>query len=291
MSDNELGIYLRARREAVTPADVGLPGGPRRRTPGLRRAELATLAGVSVEYLARLEQGRDRHPSSQVLGALAVALHLSAEERFHLRRLTKANGGDDAQLCPSAIEPPSQAVRPTVRALLEQLEPTPAVLLNRLSEILAYTSGYERLAGPLGLLDGAPDGRPPSLLRFLFTDDRARRVYPDWERVADDQVAILKSESLRTDPSVLALDEELGRAAGKLFTDRLSTVTGLPRPTGAERLVHPEVGELRLSYETLELPGDRDQRLLVHLPADDATSAALDRLTGRRPGALHAVSG
>lgn len=287
MSDNDLGLYLRARREAITPAQAGIPGGTRRRTPGLRRAELATLAGVSVEYLARLEQGRDRHPSAQVLAALAEGLRLSPDERFHLLRLSKANGGDSTQLCPSAVDPPSRAVRPSVRALLDRLEPAPAVLLNRVSELIAYTGGYQRLFGPLGLLDG----EPPSLLRFVFTDERSRSAYPDWERIADDQIALLKTESLSSDPSVVALTDQLGRTAGKPFTDRLATVAELPRHTGAERLVHPEVGELRLAYETLELPGDRDQRLLVHLPADDATSAALDRLTGRRPGALHAVSG
>ena len=93
VSDNELGVYLRTRREAVTPAEVGLPGGGRRRTPGLRRAELATLAGVSVEYLVRLEQGRDRHPSAHVLAALADVLGLSADERLHLHLLAKATGG------------------------------------------------------------------------------------------------------------------------------------------------------------------------------------------------------
>ncbi|MBI0384744.1 helix-turn-helix transcriptional regulator, partial [Streptomyces albiflaviniger] len=89
MSDNELGLFLRSRREAVAPADVGLPTGPRRRTPGLRRAELATLAGVSVEYVTRLEQGRDRRPSAPVLSALADALRLTASERVHLHRLSK----------------------------------------------------------------------------------------------------------------------------------------------------------------------------------------------------------
>ncbi|MCF6526557.1 helix-turn-helix domain-containing protein, partial [Streptomyces sp. JJ36] len=158
MSDNELGRYLRARREAVTPADVGLPPGTRRRTPGLRRAELATLAGVSVEYLTRLEQGRDRHPSAQVLGALADALRLPSAERVRLRQVAKAVGGHPGP-CPAA-EPPARAVRPTVRALLERLEPTPAVLLNRLSEVLAHTTGYARLVAPLGVLD-VPDGAAP----------------------------------------------------------------------------------------------------------------------------------
>lgn len=189
MSDNELAAFLRGRREAITPAEVGLPTGPRRRAPGLRRAELATLAGISVEYLTRLEQGRDRNPSPQVLGALADALRLRVPDRILLRRLAKESG-DDKALC-SAANPPVRTVRPTVRALLDRLEPTPAVLLNWLGDIVAYTSGYERFARPLGLLDGDP----PNVMRYLFTDARARAVYPGWERLADEQVAHLRHEA------------------------------------------------------------------------------------------------
>jgi transcriptional regulator with XRE-family HTH domain len=284
VSDNELGMFLRIRREAVTPAEVGLPTGPRRRTPGLRRAELATLAGVSVEYVTRLEQGRDRRPSAQVLSAMADALRLTASERIHLHRLAK--GAEGGFTCMGGATP-ARAVRPTVRALLDSLEPAPAVLLNRLSEILAFTAGYERLAGPIGLLDG----RPPNLARFVFTDDRARTAYPDWDRIADEQVAALKQGPFRADQHVAALADELTVAAGATFAERVDTLPGLPKSSGVARLIHPEAGELRLAYETLELAADDDQRLIVHLPADDATSAALDRLTGRLPGALRAVSG
>ncbi|MFH8486410.1 helix-turn-helix domain-containing protein [Streptomyces longisporoflavus] len=284
MSDNELGTFLRTCREAVTPAEVGLPTGPRRRTPGLRRSEVATLAGVSVEYLARLEQGRDRHPSPQVLGALADALRLTVEERFHLRRLEKEMSGDPC--CPTASEP-SLSVRPTVRALVERLEPAPAVLLNRLSDVLAYTSGYERIMGPLGLLD---HGRP-NLVRFLFTDERARAAYPDWDSVADEHVASLRTQSMLTDPHAEGFADELTVIAGAPFADRMAAVPRLPRHSGVERMAHPEVGALRLSYETLTLPDADGQRLLVHLPADDTSSAALDRLNGRKPGGLRAVTG
>lgn len=174
-----------------------------------------------------------------------------------------------------------------MRALLDRLEPAPAVLLNRLSEILACTRAYERLAGPLGLLDGDP----PNLARYVFTDARARTAFPDWELVADQQVAALKQGPFRADASVAVLVDELTVTAGAAFAGRVETVPGLPRSAGVTRLAHPEAGELRLAYETLDLPADDDQRLLVHLPADDATSAALDRLSGRRPGALRAVSG
>ncbi|MEU6823068.1 helix-turn-helix transcriptional regulator [Streptomyces atriruber] len=284
MSENELGAFLRARREAVTPTEVGLPSGPRRRTPGLRRSEVATLAGISVEYLTRLEQGRDRHPSAQVLGALADALRLTVEERVHLRRLEKETGADPC--CPAAVAP-TESVRPTVRAILDSLEPTPAVLLNRLADVLACTTGYRRIAEPLGILDG----ERPNLARYAFTDERARAAYPEWDRFADDLVGHLKTESMLDDSHVRGFTDELTVDAGAPFADRIAAAPVLPRRSGLQRITHPDAGPLRLEYETLALPDADPQRLIVYVPADAATSAALDRLTGRRPGGLHVVNG
>ena len=188
-------------------------------------------------------------------------------------------------------------MRAGARALLERLSPAPAVLLNRLGEILARTPAFESLAGPTGLLDasgaGGRDGwidqGPPSLPRFVFTDPRARTVFPDWEHVADEQVAALKQGPFRADGAMAALADELTVTAGEPFTRRVASLPGLPLAHGVLRMVHPAVGELRLAYETLDLPADDDQRLVVHLPADAAATAALDRLAGRRPGALRAV--
>ncbi|MFJ5777152.1 helix-turn-helix domain-containing protein [Streptomyces sp. NPDC093094] len=283
MSDNELGTYLRAWREAVTPEEVGLPVGPRRRTPGLRRAELATLAGVSVEYLTRLEQGRDRNPSAQVLGALADALNLTLRDRMVLRRLTKEADGGDPLVC-AAAPPLSRTPRPTVLAVLERLEPAPAVVLNWIGDVIAHTTGYELLFGPVGLLDG----EHPNILRHLFTDARARSAYPDWAREADNLVAQLRHDVPLRDPYVAELAEELTVTAGAEFADRFADVATAPRRTGSQRVEHPEAGSLRLLHETLALPDD-GQRIVVHLPADDATATALDRLSGRRPGALRAL--
>jgi transcriptional regulator with XRE-family HTH domain len=284
VAENELGAFLRARRTALTPAAAGLPGGPRRRTAGLRRAEVATLAGVSVEYLIRLEQGRDRRPSAGVLSALAEALQLTPNERVHLHKL--ARGADGGFLCTGGAAP-VRAVRPTVRALLDHLDPAPAVLLNRLTEVLAHTAGFARLAGPLGLLDGAP----PNLARFVLTDERARTAFPDWAGVADEQVAVLKHGPFRADPHLAALADELTVTAGAEFARRVEAVHSLPRSTGVLRVRHPGAGELRLAYETLDLPADDDQRLVVHLPADAATAAALDGLAHRRTEPLRAVPG
>ncbi|MGW1992545.1 helix-turn-helix domain-containing protein [Embleya sp. NPDC001921] len=282
MSENELGTYLRNRREAVKPADVGLPDGARRRTPGLRRSELATLAGVSAEYLARLEQGRDRRPSGQVLAALADALRLSADERVHVRLLAKAATGEMFPC--TGGEPPARAVRSTVLALLDRLEPAPALLVNRLGDVLAFTNGYERLARPLGILDEDE----PNLARYVFTDPRARAAYPNWERIADEHAAILRLASSFGDPYVQDFLDGMAVTAGTAFTERLAAPSTPPRRVGVEHLTHPEAGELRLEREILDL-ADVDQTLVVYLPFDEPTSAALDHLTGRHPGALRAV--
>ncbi len=279
-----MGLFLRSRREAVRPAQVGLPTGPRRRTPGLRRAELATLAGVSVEYITRLEQGRDRNPSPQVLSALADALGLSTNERVHLYRLTKADTGFSCT-GPGA---PVRDIRPTVRALLDQLEPAAAAVVDSRTEVLACTAGYRRLMAPTGALD---TDHGSNLARFVFTDPRARTVYPDWDHQADHIVAILKQGPFRADPHIAALADQLTVAAGAVFTERLATVPNLPAPAGIARLEHPEAGPLRLAYETLALSADDDQQIIVQLPADQATADALDDLAGRHHGGLRAVSG
>ncbi|MFC0038004.1 helix-turn-helix domain-containing protein [Actinomadura rayongensis] len=285
MGDNELGDFLRARREAVRPADVGLPEGPRRRTPGLRRAELATVAGISVEYLTRLEQGRDRNPSAQVMGALADALRMTPDERIQFRYVAKASAGGFGMLCPNAGSPPPRAVRPGVRAVLDRLEPAPAVVLNALDDVLAWTDGFAALAGPLGFLDG--DG--PNLHRYVFTDPRARTAFPDWDEVADAAVAHLRMVAVHGDPHVDRFLDELTVLAGAPFTTRMEALPGPPRPAAARRVAHPEAGVLRLAYETLDVPDGDAQRIVLYLPGDEHAARALDRLAGRRPGVLRAV--
>lgn len=282
MIEGELGTFLRSRREAITPAEVGLPVGTRRRTPGLRRAELATLAGISVDYLIRLEQGRDTHPSAQVLAALADALHLSEDDLSYLRRLAAVTQG--TELCPQAMAA-AHTVRPTVRAMLEHLEPAPALVLNHVADLLAWTEGYEQLARPLGILDADE----PNLLWFTFTDERARAAYPDWDDVADEQVANLYTIHYG-DPDARALVDRVSSAAGAPFTDRWKRGAVAQKRTGVKAIAHPEVGLLRLAFETLDLPDADRQRLVVYLPADTATAAGLDRLAGRQPGGLRSVS-
>jgi transcriptional regulator with XRE-family HTH domain len=285
MGETELGAFLRAHRETVPPAAVGLPDGNRRRTPGLRRAELATLAGVSVDYLTRLEQGRDRSPSVQVLAALAETLHLSHDERIHLHRLAKtaAVGG---VACDGAATTRPRTVRPTVQALLDRLEPAPALVASRPGDLLAWTAGFARLAGPAGLLEAAP----PNLARYVFTDPRAHDAHPDWDAVAGQRAAALRAAAALGDPHAALLAEELTITAGSRFRDQFEGSAALPARTGVERWAHPEAGELRLAYESLELPDPDEQRLVVYLASDEATAAALDRLTGHHPATTGTVA-
>ena len=232
---------------------------------------MAALAGVSVEYVTRLEQGRDRRPSAPILAALAGALRLTPTERSYLYRLAKA--ADPGFNCRGEAGP-AYSVRPPVRALLDRLEPAPAVLVNRLGDVLAHTAAYRWLTGPIGLFDASR----PNLARFLFTDARARAAYPDWPSVADEQVAQLKHGPFRADPAMAALADELAVTAGEAFTGRVATIPGLARSNGVVRLVHPAAGVLRLAYETHASGSDGvDQRLIVYLAADPATSSALEK--------------
>lgn len=277
MIDGELGAFIRSRREATRPADVGLPVGGRRRTPGLRRAELATLAGVSVDYLIRLEQGRDRHPSVQVLTAIADALGLSGTDRNHLHELGVVGHG--VGLCPAGRPQAARAVRRSVTAVLDALDPSPAHVTNHLGELLAWNDGFDRLVRPLGLLDDAT----PSLPRFVLADERARTAFLDWALVADDQVALLHARR-RGDCGVEPLAAHLTAVAGAEFAQRWERrpVPDLhPRVLG---IVHPAIGTVRLTPEPLAM-ADRDQQwLTVLVPADEVSAAGLARLacgTGR----------
>lgn len=273
-----LGEFLRARRDATRPEALGLPAGPRRRAPGLRRSELASLAGISVEYLVRIEQGRDRNPSPSVVNALADALRLDVSEREHLRYLAKIAGG----ACVGSLAQPRREVRPRVLELLELLEPGIALVTNRLGDVLAYTTGFDLIARPTGLLEPGN----PNLTRFVFTDERSRGVFPDWDRVADE-----RAFDLWLGPSAdrsAQFQAELAPIAGDEFTRRMNR-QALP-PRGRLRWRHPAVGELRFDREVMEFPAADGQQLVVFLPADDATGQALKRLRGPGRGTLRAVT-
>ncbi|MFE9655986.1 helix-turn-helix domain-containing protein [Micromonospora sp. NPDC006431] len=263
-----LGDFVRAKRDSIQPESFGLPDHGRRRSPGLRRSDLATRAGISVEYLTRIEQGRDRNPSPAVVNALADALSLDAGERHHLRYLAKITGGAcSAHRRPS---PPNREIRPTVRETLRLLEPGAAFVTNRLGDVLAYTSGFELVMRESGLLDT----ESPNLTRYVFTDPRARAFFPDWDQVADEQAFDLwLGPSAETSEWFKA---ELAPVAGQEFTRRLNH--HLPPPQVPLRLDHPTARELRWHRERLELPSIDAQQLVVLLPADGTTAEAVERL-------------
>ncbi|NUP39651.1 MAG: helix-turn-helix domain-containing protein [Streptomyces sp.] len=274
-----LGDFIRAKRDSIQPESLGLPNHGRRRSPGLRRLDLAARAGISVEYLTRMEQGRDRNPSVAVVNALADALSLDAAERNHLRYLAKITGG--ACVAHTQPAPPRREVRPTVLDTLRLLEPGIAMVTNRLGDVLAHTSGYGSVMSGTGLLDADA----PNLTRYVFTDPRARTFFADWDDVADQQAF-----DLWLAPSVESSEwfsTELAPVAGPDFTRRLHRHVVPQR--GDLRLDHPTGYQLRLTREVLELPSDA-QQLVVFLPADEQTARAVDQLRRRSRGGLRAIS-
>ncbi|MER6284880.1 helix-turn-helix domain-containing protein [Streptomyces sviceus] len=274
-----LGDFVRAKRDSVQPESLGLPDHGRRRSPGLRRSDLAGRAGISVEYLTRIEQGRDRHPSVAVINALAVGLSLDPAEREHLRYLAKISGGE----CVSHTRPAplSREVRPSVLRTLRLLEPGIALVTNRMGDVLARTGAFDAVTSGTGLLDSDS----PNLTRYVFTDPRARSFFADWDDVADE-----RAFDLWLGPSLDSYEwftAELAPVAGPELTRRLHRHVVPQR--GDLRLRHPSGHELRLVRETLELSADA-QQLVVLLPADEATDQAVEELRRPAHGGLRAIS-
>jgi transcriptional regulator with XRE-family HTH domain len=287
--DSTFGAFLRARRERVSPAAVGLVVSPRRRTPGLRREELATLAGVSIDYLIRLEQGRDLRPSASVIASLAVALHFTEDERLHMASLVahEVNG----PLCPTDVTP-SATVAPTIVRLLTGLDQTPAFVVGPQHDVLAWNDAWQRTAAPLGMLDG----EPPNLARYVFLNPSAPTALPDWAQSADEQASRLRAASNRwgSDPRFVALIEELSAGSAQ-FATLWSSHSVVEKRRGVKRLVHPEAGEFRVAFEVLLLPDDGEQRMITWLPADDASATAMSGLLAAAepvsPAQLRVVGG
>ena len=263
---------------------MGLPDSGRRRTPGLRREEVATLAGVSVDYLVRLEQGRDVHPSAEVLAALADAMRLTEDERTHLMKLGVKSGNE--AFCPAQLAMLLD-VPATVVALLDALDPTPSFVLSPAADVLAWNASWATVVRGIGLLEGG-DAERPNLARFVFGDAAARRVFPEWRAVADEQAGRLRRAS-----TFWSIDERFaavvdGLAAEPEFAVRWDAHPVAERRRGQLRLAQPEVGELALAYEVLEL-ADAEQQLVSWLPADEDTATRLERITG--PPRLRLVQG
>ena len=261
MSDgkpSELAEFLSARRAQLTPPDVGLDrAAVRRRVPGLRREELARLAGVSVDYYTRLEQGRSRSASPEVLDALAAALQLNDAERQHLHHLAKPK--------PTRRKRRSrpQSVDPATLRLLELLDQvcSPAFVLGRRLDVLAHN----RLAGALITEFRELPAPQRNQARFVFFEPHARELYVNWSEVAADTVAML-----RLDAGRYPEDEKLSALVGELsirsqeFRTWWSKHEVERRTTGTKAYHHPLVGDLTVGYQALNPAGDPDQVLFVY---------------------------
>jgi transcriptional regulator with XRE-family HTH domain len=236
----------------------------------LRREEVAALADVSMDYIVRLEQGRDTRPSPSVLAALAGALRMSDSEWEHLLQLSACT--TTAPLRPSG-PPLSVAVPTSVITLLDALERIPAFVVGPYGDLLAWNPPFELLVTPLGLLDGPR----PNLARFVFLDPRARAVYPEWAEAADEQGAWLRGVSPRwqANPAYRALLNELTAGSAE-FEQRWAAYAVTQKRRGTKRLVHPAVGQIKIGYEVLVL-ADEEQRLITWQPADEASAGAIAR--------------
>jgi transcriptional regulator with XRE-family HTH domain len=264
----QLAEFLRGRRARIAPADVGLPAGIRRRTPGLRREEVAQLAGISVDYYTRLEQRRGPRPSRQVLSALARALRLADDERDHLFRL--------AGEVPAPPDRPSRDVPVGILHLLDRLDDAAAFVLDVKYDVLAWNQLAVALLGDLSQLPPADR----NCVWQLFCGSGASALYSpeSVEEFASECVADLRAAAARypADPGIRHLIARL-RAHSPDFERRWNQQRVCVRRGGTKRLRHPAVGELELDYQMLEIP-DRGQRLVLYTAAPGSRSVEALRL-------------
>jgi transcriptional regulator with XRE-family HTH domain len=269
---SEVRDFLVSRRGRVTPEQVGLAAtGDNRRVPGLRRGEVAQLAGVSVEYYTQLERGSIRGASESVLDALARALLLDEAERAHLFDLAHAANASAA----ARRRPAAQRVRPGIQQILDS-QLSPAWVGNGRGDIVA--------ANPLGRALNSPlfddPTRPANHARFRFLDPRAADYYRDWDSTGRDTVAALRAQAGRN-PCDKALTDLIGELATRSeeFRARWAAHDVRLHRTGTKRLHHPVVGDLDLSYEALELPSDPGLTLFIYAAVPGSGSQqALDLL-------------
>lgn len=246
MTGGGLREFLTSRRAAISPEEVGLPASPEsRRVPGLRREEVAILAGVSVDYYVKLEQGRAANVSDQVLSAVERALRLDDQERRHLRSLLRPPRPVSAA--------PRFRVRPAVRAMIDAL-PVPAIVHGPLLEVLATNGPARRLFGEFD------DGH---LVRWMFRNPRSRTVYLEWEKHAAQMVAILRAAENGPHAEALRrLVDDLSEEPD--FARHWADYQLHEHTHGVKRFYHEPVGELRVNYETMALPGDPGQTVIIY---------------------------
>ena len=272
-NQSETRDFLSTRRAKITPEQAGLPVyGGNRRVPGLRRGEVAMLAGVSVEYYTRLERGNLSGVSEGVLESLARALQLDEAEQAHLFDLARAASSSRK---PQRRRATSQPVRAGVQLMLDAITNAPAFVRNGRLDILATNQlGYalyaEMYANPV---------RPANHARFIFLDNRSYGFYPDWDRAANDTVAILRTEAGR-DPYDRGLTDLVGELSTRSeeFRARWAAHNVRQHYTGIKHLRHPVVGDLHLMYEALDLSADAGLSLLVYTAEPGSTTEDALRL-------------
>ena len=271
---DDIAEFLTTRRARVTPEQAGLPSYGKRRVPGLRREEVASLAGVSVEYYKRLERGTVSGVSELVLEGLARALQLDDAERTHLFDLFRAAGRVGMGL-PKRSRPVKQKIRPVVQRILDQIT-APATVRNARLDYLGANALGRALYSPVF----ESREQPVNSARFTFLDPAATEFYPDWDRVATELVAHLRSEAGRN-----AFDRQLSDLIGELstrsdeFRVRWAAHNVRFHRTGTKHIHHPVVGELELGYETLELSADDGLSMAVFTAEPgSASQQALDLL-------------
>jgi transcriptional regulator with XRE-family HTH domain len=265
---DQLADFLRRRREAIRPAEVGIADGPRRRTAGLRREEVALLAGMSVDYVVRLEQGRSSQPSAQLLGALARALRLSDDERDHLFHLAGHR--------PLPADGVARLARAGLLRLLDLLGDTPALVTSDLGEVLAQNGASRLLTGDHTGFTG--DRRYLAFRWFTEPGMRADQPPEEREQRSRSLVADLRATAGRRtgDPVVAGLVERL-RAASPEFRRLWAEHEVAVRRADQKTVVHPRVGSIRVDCETLVTP-DQGQQLIVLTPADADARERLELL-------------
>jgi transcriptional regulator with XRE-family HTH domain len=270
---SEIREFLASRRARISPERAGLPTyGGHRRVPGLRREEVALLAGVSVDYYTRLERGNLGGVSEAVLDALAGVLQLDEAERAHLFNLAGTAN------TPTRARPRSgpQRVRASIQRLLDAMTGVPAYVRTGRLDILGVNRLGQALYAPV--LDGQP--LPVNLARFLFLDPRASDFYVDWDKTANDAVAILRGEAGRN-PYDRRLSDLVGELStrSEAFRVRWAAHNVRLHRTGGKQLHHPVAGDLELTYEALELPADTGLTMITYTAEPGtASQAGLDFL-------------